>query len=75
MRTIQDLCSKETEHHGVKMAMIGYWSDLVAYYAGSDGNAWSFSNGAGYGGNWSNEGPINEFVASFGKRRRGQLLA
>lgn len=76
MRTMQDICSKETEHWGIKMTMIGYWQDLQAYYAGSDGNVYSFSNGAGYGGNWSNCGPIDEFRSALlsGKRFRGQLI-
>ena len=52
-----DIFSRQTiGPHGVKMAMIGGWSDLCAYYAGSDGNAWSYST------SWSNKGPSEQFV-------------
>jgi hypothetical protein len=45
-----------TDHRGIEMTLVGYWVDLGAYYRGSDGNYWSFGTGAGYGGNWSNQG-------------------
>lgn len=61
--------AKETEAHGIKMRLIGGWMDLAAYYAGSDGNAWSYQSG------WSNCGPLAEFIKN-GKlaRVRGELL-
>ena len=42
--------------NNVRMIMIGGWGDLCAYYAGSDGNAWSS------GMSWSNKGPVSEFI-------------
>ena len=54
--TYHAACAKQIMHSsGVEMTLIGGWSDLAAYYAGSDGNAWSHQ------GSWSNCGPIEDF--------------
>ncbi len=50
--------AKETEREKVKMTLIGGWSDLCAYYSGSDGNCWSYHM-APMG--WSNNGPVEQF--------------
>lgn len=50
--------AKETERNGVQMRLIGGWTDLCAYYLGTDGNAWS-CHMAPMG--WSNNGPIAKF--------------
>lgn len=53
----RDKFAKETTGpHNVKMTMIGGWSDVCAYYAGSDGNAWAYSMG------WSNKGELPVFI-------------
>ena len=53
-----DMFSKQTVGpNGVKMAMIGGWSDLCAYYAGSDGNAWAADDSG-----WSNKGEVGLFI-------------
>lgn len=61
--------AKQTEHNGINMTLIGGWSDLAAYYSGSDGNVWTYQMG------WSNQGPIDEFKSRFeAGRYRGELL-
>jgi hypothetical protein len=61
--------SKATEHDGISMTLIGYWIDLAAYYAGSDGNAWAFQM------RWANCGPVEEFKARLAQGKvRGKLL-
>lgn len=54
------------------MKLIGGWSDLCAYYAGSDGNCWSYHM-APLG--WSNNGPVDQFKERIKAGRfRGELL-
>ena len=61
--------AKQTNFNGIKMTLIGGWNDLAAYYAGSDGNAWSHQMG------WSNQGPIDAFKSRLQAGRiRGELL-
>lgn len=69
------MCSRRnyaarTEHNGVSMRLIGYWSDLAAYYEGSDGNAWCWNACAH---SWANEGPLRPFYDAFPTRHRGEL--
>ena len=62
--------ARTSEHHGIRMELIGYWIDLAAYYRGSDGNAWSYQS------RWTNCGPVDEFCARVRAGRiRGKLLA
>ena len=63
-----------TELNGIRLTLIGHWSDLAAYYAGSDGNAWMFHTGSTYGGPWSNLGPLAKFREMFSKKHRGTLF-
>lgn len=63
--------AQETESRGIRMTLVGQWADLVAYYRGTDGNAWSWS---GCTGSWSNEGEYADFVRTFSQRRRGHLF-
>lgn len=58
-----------TEHRGIGMSLIGYWADLAGYYAGTDGNAWSYACGG-----WSNCGELASFRANFSRRYRGELF-
>lgn len=61
--------AKETDFNGIKMTLIGGWSDLAAYYSGSDGNAWSHQ------GNWLNQGPVEQFKSRLvAGKIRGELL-
>lgn len=63
--------AKETEAHGVKLSRIGGWIDLAIYYAGSDGNAWSYQSG-----HWTNMGELEAFKARLAKGfYRGELEA
>lgn len=66
--------SKTTEIHGKQASLIGYWIDLAAYY--SDGtNAWSWSNGANYGGAFVNLGPVEVFKTRLANGQyRGKLI-
>jgi len=36
--------SKVTSHNGIEMTLVGTWVELAAYYRGSDGNYWRYSN-------------------------------
>lgn len=56
---------------GVNLQLIGYWSDLAAYYEGDDGNAWSY----GVGARITCCGPIDSFREHFAQRYRGELFA
>lgn len=61
--------AKDTEWHGIKLRLIGGWSDLAAYYAGSDGNAWALQSG------FVNQGPVDEFKTRLQAGKiRGELL-
>lgn len=62
--------AKLTDHRGIDMSLIGHWSDLAAYYSGSDGNAWTWSAATG---KWSNSGELESFVKNFYQRFRGVL--
>lgn len=63
-----NMYAKETTFEQIKMRLIGGWIDLAGYYAGSDGNAWSYQSG------WSNQGPLSEFVARLQSGKiRGEL--
>lgn len=66
----RDMYSPTFNKDGIKMKFIGNWQDLVAYYEGSDGNAWAYHKS---GGSWSNKGDINEFREVFSGRYRGEL--
>lgn len=61
--------SRQTEHRGISMTLIGVWSDLAAYYSGSDGNVWAFQM------HWANLGPESEFRDRLAAGRiRGKLI-
>ena len=50
------------------MVRIGGWSDLAAYYADTEGNAWAFQGG------WTNQGPVDPFMERVRTGRiRGEL--
>lgn len=59
---------------GVKCKLIGRWGDMVAYYAGDDGNAYSF-NACIPGARVVCDGNLEEFRARFGRMYRGELFA
>ena len=67
--TYYERFSKETVGpQGIRMTRIGGWSDLTAYYAGSDGNAWSYWHV------WTNHGELVAFkLALMMGKYRGEL--
>ncbi len=65
--------ASKSSHKGAALTLIGQWQDIVAYYAGSDGNVWAYQRGAlPY---FSNCGPVSEFRANFAARQRGNLFS
>ena len=68
---IQSKFRRSAEHNGIELDLIGDWADLAAYYAGADGNAWSFSAATG---RFSCCGELAEFLAAFAQRYRGRLF-
>ena len=64
--------AEQTEHEGIQFNLIGLWSDLAAYYGGSDGNAWAYHVS---GRSWVNNGPVDEFCKRLKAGKiRGKLL-
>lgn len=71
----RDKFSKEVTTRGITMKMVGGWLDLVAYYSGSDGNCWSYSQLCGCGDGWVNNGPMPTFRTRFSEGHyRGELI-
>lgn len=62
-----------------EMVLIGEWMELVSYYKGDDGNAWSCHFSGGGNGKWVNEGELDFFRKRFdpdfkGCKLRGRLF-
>ena len=68
-RRYREVFVEETTHMGIHLKQIGGWQDITAYYAGSDGNAWSAGK---YG--FINQGDLATFRKIFNTRFRGELL-